>query len=37
MSLKKVHDQQPKEFKFSEENEKKIAEVLKKYPEKNLA
>ena len=35
MSLKKVHDQQPKEFKFSEENEKKIAEVLKKYPEKN--
>ena len=35
MSLKKVHDQQPKEFKFSEENKKKISEVLKKYPEKN--
>jgi NADH:ubiquinone oxidoreductase subunit E len=35
MSLKKVHDDQPKEFKFSEENLKKVEEILKKYPEKN--
>ena len=35
MSLKKVHDDQPKEFKFSEENLKKIEEILKKYPKKN--
>jgi NADH-quinone oxidoreductase E subunit len=35
MSIKKVHDNQPKEFKFSEENLKKVDEILKKYPEKN--
>ena len=35
MSLKKVHDDQPKEFKFSSENLKKAEEILKKYPEKN--
>ena len=35
MSLKKVHDDQPNEFKFSEENLKKIEEILKKYPSKN--
>ena len=35
MSLKKVHDEQPKEFKFSNENLKKAEEILKKYPEKN--
>ena len=34
MSLKKVHDQQPKEFKFSAENLKKAEEILKKYPQK---
>ncbi len=35
MSLKKVHDDQPKEFKFSPENLKKADEILKRYPEKN--
>ena len=35
MSLKKVHDDQPKEFKFSNENLKKVEEILKRYPEKN--
>ena len=35
MSLKKVHDEQPKEFKFSKENLKKAEDILKKYPEKN--
>ena len=35
MSLKKVHDNQPKEFKFSDENLKKAEEILKKYPNKN--
>ena len=35
MSLKKVHDEQPKEFKFSNENLKKAEEILKKYPENN--
>ena len=35
MSLKKVHDEQPKEVKFTEENLKKAAEILKRYPEKN--
>ena len=35
MSIKKVHDNQPKEFKFSEENLKKVEQILKKYPEKN--
>ena len=35
MSIKKVHDNQPKEFKFSKENLKKVEEILKRYPEKN--
>jgi len=35
MSLKKVHDDQPKDFKFSSENLKKAEEILKKYPTKN--
>ena len=35
MSLKKVHDIQPKEFKFSNENLKKAEEILKRYPKKN--
>ena len=35
MSLKKVHDDQPKDFLFSDENLKKAQEILKRYPEKN--
>ena len=35
MSLKKIHDAQPKEFKFSDENLKQAELILKKYPEKN--
>ena len=35
MSLKKIHDDQPKEFKFSSENLKKAENILKKYPDKN--
>ncbi len=35
MSVKKVHDNQPKEFKFSVENIKKIEQILSRYPEKN--
>ena len=35
MSLKKIHNEQPKDFKFSNENLKKAEEILKKYPEKN--
>ena len=35
MSLKKVHDDQPKEFEFSSENLKKADDILKMYPEKN--
>ena len=35
MSLKKIHGEQPKEFKFSDENLKKAEEILKKYPKKN--
>ena len=35
MSIKKIHDNQPKEFIFSSENLKKIEEILKRYPEKN--
>ena len=33
MSLKKVHDDQPK-IKFSLENLKKAEEILKRYPKK---
>ena len=35
MSLKKVHADQPKEFKFSVENLKKAEEILNIYPKKN--
>ena len=35
MSVKKVHNNQPKEFKFSEENFKKVEQIFKRYPEKN--
>jgi|TARA_B110000438_G_scaffold281366_1_gene307474 NADH-quinone oxidoreductase E subunit len=35
MSLKKIHDQQPKEFEFSSENVLEAKNILKKYPEKN--
>ena len=35
MSVKKVHDDQPKEFKFSVENLKKVEQILKRYPEQN--
>ena len=35
MSLKKVYDKQPKEFKFSDENLKQVNQILKKYPKKN--
>ena len=35
MSLKKIHDDQPKEFKFSDESLKKAEKILKRYPEKN--
>ena len=33
MSLKKIHSEQPKDFKFSEKNLKIAEEILKKYPE----
>ena len=35
MSVKKIYDDQPKDFNFSDKNLKKIEEILKKYPEKN--
>ena len=35
MSIKKIHDDQPKDFKFSIENLKQAELILKKYPEKN--
>ena len=35
MSLKKVHEDQPKDFKFNSENLKKVDEIFKRYPEKN--
>jgi len=35
MSIKKIHDDQPKDFMFSDENIKKAKEILKRYPEKN--
>ena len=37
MSLKKVHDDQPKEFKFSVENLKKIIELQNKTVEHDRA
>ena len=35
MSIKKVHGEQTKEFKFSNENLSKVEEILKRYPDKN--
>ena len=35
MSIKKIHEDQPKEFNFSRDNLIKAKEILKKYPEKN--
>ena len=35
MSLKKIHDDQPQDFKFSDANLKKAEEILKRYPGKN--
>ncbi len=35
MSVKKVHEDQPKDFKFSDENLKKAEEIIKRYPAKN--
>ena len=35
MSVKKVHGEQPKEFKFSDENIKKVGQILMRYPDKN--
>ena len=35
MSVKKIHDDQPKDFRFSEENLKNIEDILKRYPKKN--
>ena len=35
MSIKKVHDQQPESFEFSEENIEAANKILKNYPEKN--
>ncbi|MDC0903619.1 NADH-quinone oxidoreductase subunit NuoE [Pelagibacteraceae bacterium] len=35
MSLKKIHDDQPKAFKFSIENLGKAEDILKRYPVKN--
>ena len=32
MTIKRIHDDQPKEFKFSSENLKKANEILKKIP-----
>ncbi len=35
MSLKKVHNDQPKDFKFNDQNLKLVEEILKRYPKKN--
>ena len=35
MSVKKIHEEQSKDFEFSEENLKKVEQVLKRFPEKN--
>ena len=35
MSLKKIHEEQPKNFKFSDENLKKAEIILKRYPKNN--
>jgi len=35
MSLKKVHKEQPKDFKFNDQNLNIVEEILNKYPKKN--
>ena len=35
MSLKKIHSEQPKDFKFTEDNFNKIEQILSKYPAEN--
>jgi NADH-quinone oxidoreductase E subunit len=35
VSLKKVHDEQPNEFKFSDKNLKQAEDILKRYPKQN--
>ena len=35
MSLKKIYEKQPNDFKFTDKNLKKMEEILKMYPEKN--
>ena len=35
MSLKKIHDDQPNDFVFTNENLKKVDVILKRYPKKN--
>ena len=35
MSLKKIHSDQPESFIFSEENLKKVEEILRRYPKKS--
>ncbi len=35
MSLKKVHKEQPKDFKFNDQNLSIVEEILNKYPKKN--
>ena len=35
MSLKKVHEDQPKNFNFNDENNRQIEKILTKYPDKN--
>ena len=35
MSLKKIHSEQPKDFKFNEDNFNKIEQILSKYPKEN--
>jgi len=35
MSLKKVHNKQPENFKCTDENLKNMSEILKRYPNKN--
>ena len=34
MSLKKVHNDQPKNFKFNDQNLKLVDDILKRYPKK---
>tara|TARA_B100000963_G_scaffold307859_1_gene283099 strand:- start:1167 stop:1772 length:606 start_codon:yes stop_codon:yes gene_type:complete len=35
MSIKKIHDNQPKDFRFTQENQKIAENILKKYPARN--